>query len=544
MSIPSRKICSLESLLALRSEARAAGRTVVHCHGCFDIVHPGHVHHLEHARSLGDLLIVSVSSDSHVSKGMNRPLIPDDLRARNLAALQAVDVVYVNPYATAVELLEALKPDVFVKGREYEKSVDPRFAAERDAVIRNGGRVVFTGGEVVYSSTALINSLAKTDAFHDEKLRRFRERYGLSAAALANLAHRFRDLKIVVAGDYILDRYHFCEALGIAGEAPVMSLRSLRRTEYDGGAGVVALHLAALGCQPTLVTAMANDAHASSAQLRMTAAGVHVRSIANGKATVVKERYLVEEAKMFRVEEGGPAPLDSTLERRYADELMHAALDADAVIFTDFGYGTLTHGLMERLTPELRSKVGVLSADVSGNHGDLMKFRGMDLICPTEREARQNAGDHSSGLGAVMSKVLTKLEARQAIITLGKQGLVTFDHPPGHDSAGERLRSEYIPALSTHAIDPLGCGDALLATATASLAAGGSLMAGAFLGACAAAIEVRQVGNIPVQLDELIRVASAASPDAEVRHDVISLDIIRPTIHNQHPSSLVTRVAV
>jgi bifunctional ADP-heptose synthase (sugar kinase/adenylyltransferase) len=210
---------------------------------------------------------------------------------------------------------------------------------------------------------------------------------------------------------------------------------------------------------------------------------------------------------MFRVEEGGPTPLDSVMERRCADMLLEAADGADAVIFTDFGYGTLTHGLLERVTPTLRLRVPILTADVSGT-ADLFKFRNMDLICPTEREARQAIGDVGSGLGAAVAKLLGKLDTRQAIITLGKQGLVTFDWPDeASREASERLRSEYIPALSKRGVDPLGCGDALLATATATLAAGGNLMAAAMLGAYAAAIEVQQVGNVPVTADELLRLA-------------------------------------
>src|SRR3954469_18457803 len=127
---PSRKICSLEQLLAFRDDARRAGKTVVHCHGCFDIVHPGHIQHLQYAKGLGDILVVSVSSDSHVNKGVDRPLIPDDLRASSVAALECVDWVHVNQGPTAMELLAKLKPDVYVKGREYEKNADPRFLAE------------------------------------------------------------------------------------------------------------------------------------------------------------------------------------------------------------------------------------------------------------------------------------------------------------------------------------------------------------------------------------------------------------------------------
>ena len=121
---PERKIHSLEHLLSLRAQARATGRTVVHCHGCFDIVHPGHIQHLQYARSLGDALIVSVSADTHVAKGVDRPLIPDDLRAASLAALECVDWVYVNPDPTAAELLEQLRPDVLVMDLRLPKLKD------------------------------------------------------------------------------------------------------------------------------------------------------------------------------------------------------------------------------------------------------------------------------------------------------------------------------------------------------------------------------------------------------------------------------------
>src|SRR5215217_6171383 len=98
---PTPKLCTLESLVSHRTAARATGKTVVHCHGCFDIVHPGHIRHLQFAKSLGDVLVVSVIADPHVGKGLKRPLIPDALRAASVAALECVDRVYVNPHATA-----------------------------------------------------------------------------------------------------------------------------------------------------------------------------------------------------------------------------------------------------------------------------------------------------------------------------------------------------------------------------------------------------------------------------------------------------------
>jgi sugar/nucleoside kinase (ribokinase family) len=174
----------------------------------------------------------------------------------------------------------------------------------------------------------------------------------------------------------------------------------------------------------------------------------------------------------------------------------------DAVIFADFGYGVITAGMLDRVLPNLRANAPVLAADVSGKQGNLLRFKNVDLLCPSEREARETQNDFSSGLGAVAWNLLSATGARQAIVTLGKQGLVTFDrsNSPEH----ERLRSEYIPALSGRAVDPMGCGDALLATASLALAAGGSLQAAAFLGSVAAALEVQALGNRPVNAGELL----------------------------------------
>jgi rfaE bifunctional protein kinase chain/domain len=441
---------------------------------------------------------------------VNRPLIPAELRAASVAALECVDAVYINPNPTAVELLEALRPDVYVKGREYEKNLDPRFCAERDAVTRHGGRVVFSGTEVVYSSTALIGAMPRSSRLEDEKVAGLRQRYDLSATSLHNLMQRGQGQRIVVVGDYILDRYHFCDATGVAGEAPMLSLRSLQQKDFDGGAGVIALHLAGLGAAPVLVSSLADDHASHDAEMRLSASGVDVQCMRWRSDTIIKDRYLVEHTKMFKVDQGVPAPADSQQQEQLARHICRAADGAAAVIFADFGYGVICPGLLEKVLPELRRRVPILAADVSGRQSSLLQFREVDLLCPTERELREAQQDFTGGLGAVAWNLLTATAARHAIITLGKQGLITFDRDGLQP--GQRLRSEHLPALSSDVVDPLGCGDALLATATYTLAAGGSLHAAAFVGATAAAIELESLGNLPISAEKMLSRLHPATP--------------------------------
>lgn len=502
------KICNLPQLLAHREKARSAGRVIVHCHGCFDIVHPGHIHHLQQARTYGDLLIVTVSADSQVNKGLNRPLVPDDLRAESLAALECVDLVYVNPEPTAVGLLGQLRPDVYVKGKEYEHNRDPRFLAEREAVTRHGGRVVCSSGDVIFSSTALIGQLDGSDYLHQEKFRRLRQQHDLGSGSLHALVHRLRGQRVVVVGDYILDQYHFCEATGVAGESPMMSLRSLRTQDYDGGAAVIALHLAGLGAKPTLITSLADHAGGPE-RLRLAAAGVDVIAHPRGRENLRKHRYLVDQTKMMKVDDGQAAPLDSRSEETLAAWILEAARGAAAVIFADFGYGTITGGLIDRVLPEVRLMVPIIAADVSGRQSNLLRFKDVDLLCPTEREVRETLHEFSSSLPAAVWNLLHQTHARGAIVTLGKQGLITFE---ADQAKGARLRSEHVPALASHAVDALGCGDALLATATLALAAGASLTAAAFLGSLAAAVHVQTTGNTPISATELLDRLQAMEP--------------------------------
>jgi bifunctional ADP-heptose synthase (sugar kinase/adenylyltransferase) len=255
--------------------------------------------------------------------------------------------------------------------------------------------------------------------------------------------------------------------------------------------------------------------------LRLRAAGIDLRAARTRRALVEKHRYLADDSKLFKVDEGTVVPLDSLQEEQVAKTILERAEHAAAVIFADFGYGLITGGLLDRVMQPLRQRVPVITADVSGRQSNLLRFRDVDLLCPTEREVRETLHDFSTGINNIVYGLLSKTGAKQALVTLGKQGLIVFDQYRAR-AAGEawerKLRSEYLPALATQAIDPLGCGDALLAAASLTLAVGGSVQAAAYLGSVAAAFEVQRVGNQPVTSEDLLAgLALPASVNQQAR---------------------------
>jgi rfaE bifunctional protein kinase chain/domain/rfaE bifunctional protein nucleotidyltransferase chain/domain len=503
------KILSLPELLARREEARRAGRAVVQCHGCFDIVHPGHIRHLRQARSHGAILLVSITGDGAYQKRQSGPLIPQELRAENLAELDCVDWVYVDPNPTALSLLEQLRPDVYVKGREYETNNDPRFHAERDAVEAGGGRVVFSSGDVVFSSTALIGTMeASIDPYH-ARLRQLLSEDALSGPALTSLVSRFRGKKVLVVGETILDTYIHCDQPEVASESPVMTLRPLQRRTYDGGAAIIARHVAAMGGRPTLLTGLPDSPAAEALRRRLEAEGVQVRSILTESPVPEKQRFLVGMQKVMKLNMLEPIVLDAAAQ----DELVHQASEAgdnaDAAIIADFGNGLLSPVSTERLCRAVRDRVGVLTGDVSGRRAGLLHFAEMDLLCPSERELREAVRNFDESIPTVVYELLERTRSRAAMVTMGPDGLIAFDRLPdarAHADAAQfatRLRSEHVPALSGFAVDPLGCGDALLSAATLALASGGDLLQAAFLGSVAASAQAQRLGNMPVSATDL-----------------------------------------
>src|SRR6476659_830298 len=145
---------------AFVKSARAARQRVVFTNGVFDLLHPGHVRYLEHARRLGDVLIVGVNADQSVrrNKGPGRPITPEHERAEVLAALACVDAVVIFEQETPAEIVRLVQPDVLVKGADWPADQ----IVGRDTVEARGGRVVLVPTEEGHSTTAIVTRIRGT----------------------------------------------------------------------------------------------------------------------------------------------------------------------------------------------------------------------------------------------------------------------------------------------------------------------------------------------------------------------------------------------
>src|SRR5438876_5607669 len=241
MATTRNKVRRLEDLSQTLATVRERGKKIVHCHGVFDLLHIGHIKHLEAARKLGDLLVVTLTPDRYVNKGPHRPAFPERLRAEALASLACVDYVAINQWPTAVETIELLKPSLFVKGivreagqRDHSDAIEKEEAAVQSV----GGQLVYTDEET-YSASALINRFMEvftpeTKAF----LEQFRGQH--APDEIVAYLQAIRKLRVLVVGESIIDEYQFCSVLGKSGKESILAALHNRTEQYVGRALAVA----------------------------------------------------------------------------------------------------------------------------------------------------------------------------------------------------------------------------------------------------------------------------------------------------------------
>ena len=151
------KILELDVLAEKLAGLKSRGKKIVHCHGCFDMMHLGHIKYFQASKKMGDVLVVTVTPDQFVDKGPGRPVFGQNLRAESIAALECVDYVAVNRWPTAAETLRLLLPNYYVKGQEFEKLHDKtgKIHKEVEVVRQIKAEMRFTH-EIVFSSSELI----------------------------------------------------------------------------------------------------------------------------------------------------------------------------------------------------------------------------------------------------------------------------------------------------------------------------------------------------------------------------------------------------
>ncbi len=491
-AVDDNKIRTVSELAEISETEREYGRTVVLCHGVFDLLHMGHVRHLQQAKSRGDVLIVTITADAFVNKGPGKPAFSGHLRAEMLSALSCVDWVGINNAPDARPVLDTVKPAIYAKGADYVDAgadVTGKILLERQIVERNGGQIVFTD-DIMFSSTELLNR--HFDVFEPrvrDFLHRVRSDNGLDR--IQSFIDKAADLRVLLVGDTIIDEYRYVTPMGKSPKENLIATRFEEMEAFAGGVVATANHVAALCKQVDVMTCLGDDSQDERVIFERLCPNVQLMPVRRrGAPTTRKVRFIDRSylRKLFEVYHFDDTPLSARLQRRYDSMIKERAADYDVVIVNDFGHGLIADTTIEALSDTARF-LAINAQTNSANLGFniITKYKRADLVCIDGPEARLAVRDKYSDPATIVSDSLPKkMNCEKFALTLGKDGCATW-------RAGEAVQT--IPAFTNSVVDLVGAGDAFLAVSAPLAAVGASMQDIGFAGNVAGAIKVGIVGH-------------------------------------------------
>ncbi len=495
------KLFELSALQEWALAQRAMGKTIAHCHGVFDLLHPGHITHLREAKELADVLVVTVTSDKHVNKGPGRPVIDADGRASMLAALEVVDAVAISNFPNGISAIEAIKPDLYIKGPDYKNpSLDltGNMQREIDAVEAFGGALHLTSGPTMSSSRIRNEMLLSGEEVGSRFLARFRK--DVHEDTVDQMFETISSMRVLVIGEAIIDSYESCEALGKSSKDPVLAFRKLGSESQLGGSLAIARHVSGMGAQTTLMTRVGKgDGTKERLEAEIGSAISLIVLESEDEPTIEKTRYVdvLTGNKVFETYQIGESRASTRDSAALVSALSHVIDDFDLVLVADYGHGLLDEAAIGVLSSRAK-KLSVNTQSNAGNRGfnSISKYPRVDIVCLNGGEVALELRERHLSMEVLVPELLERTGAELVAVTSGANGLVL-----GLSDSAKAV-VEVVPAFTTKVKDRVGAGDALFAATSVSWVASSNPLLSAVLGNLSGAASIAELGN-RVALDKV-----------------------------------------
>jgi rfaE bifunctional protein nucleotidyltransferase chain/domain len=452
------KLISFEESELFFKDIKSKGKSIALCHGVFDLLHPGHLRHLSKAKELADILVVSITADLFVNKGPGRPAFNEKLRAESLSNLVSVDFVVITPNPTAVEVLKRIKPNYYVKGKDYSNEKTDKtgnITRERQMVESLGGNLVNTD-EIVFSSSSLINQFFSN---HSPEviswLKDFRSKFTLEE--VLQWVDRISQLKVAIVGETILDRYTYCEALGKSSKDPVLCFNKENSVTYAGGVLAIACHCNGLGVETSIITTFNQQDESGHVIERLMPNQIQINAIdAFPSPTIIKERIVDSRtsSRVLEIYQMNDKPLEPIKDELFVNLINEKLNNVDLIIVADYGHGLISEEAIKAICDSDKF-VAVNTQVNAGNRGlnSISRYPRANFITLNGNEARMELRRKHIQIETFVNNLRKNMGALSILISKGNEGIDIYKDLESPISS---------PALAPFVKDRVGAGDAVL----------------------------------------------------------------------------------
>ena len=484
------KILTLKKLDKILENYRKKRKKIVLCHGVFDLLHLGHINHFKEAKTKGDILVVTITKDRFVNKGPGRPLFKENSRAKILEALAYIDFVAINDWATSINTIKLLKPNIYFKGPDYKKNsndITGNITKEKKAVELNGGKILYSTYET-FSSSSLINKFTNIQNINQKQIiNKINSKYSFNK--ILKIFEDIRKLNVLIIGESIIDEYVFCEALGKSGKESILTFKDEKKEKYLGGVLAIANHCLSFSKSIEIISYLGKDDGAKYIKNK-TDKNIKVNFINKGNSpTLIKRRYLdqVNSNKIF-----GIYTLNDDSLNKQENSLLKKIIKAkikktDLVVVADYGHGLIDNELAEFICKNNKN-ISINAQINSANVGfhNIRKFNNFKNLIINANELRHTMRERKGNLENLAKKLKSEIKAENILVTSGKNGAMLLD---------KKNNIIKCPAFANEVVDKVGAGDAFLMIFSLILKTSKDLNLSMFAGSLAAAQSVKTMGN-------------------------------------------------
>jgi rfaE bifunctional protein kinase chain/domain len=308
----------------------------------------------------------------------------------------------------------------------------------------------------------------------------------------SELFGKFSQVRVLVVGDVMLDRYWWGTVDRISPEAPVPVVQLEHESLTAGGAANVAANIKGLGAVPVLVGTVGDDEEGNALRELLARAGIAPEFLVNSvkRPTTVKTRIVAHQQQVARIDREIKAPLASCDEERVWTMAAGLLESCQIVIASDYDKGLLTDGLLSRLITQSKLTGKQILIDPKGT--DYRKYKQATILTPNKKEALEASG--AENVSAAAQRLLDELALEAVLVTRGEEGMSIFSNDEAERELAARAR---------HVYDVTGAGDTVIATLAVALGAGAKLRLAAEVANLAAGFVVEEVGTTAITLEKL-----------------------------------------
>ena len=425
---------------------------IVLAHGVFDLLHIGHIRYLKKAKSFGDCLVVSITNDENVNKGINRPFFNENLRLEAISQLSCVDYVILSTEKTSEKIIKNIKPDIYVKGSDYKKLPKTQiqnYKIEVSALKKVNAKFKIID-DINFSSSNLINlNFDKLNSDQKEILQKIIKKNKININKITNVKIT---TPILIFGDIIIDKFIFTQSLGKSRKNNMIATRFKKTEVYDGGSLMIAKILSEYFTNINFLSCLKTHEIQFIKKKFKKINFINIKSKNNG---LIKKTRFVDEynlTKIFQINENDQHKISSNEEKEIITMLNKLSKKFNNIVIADFGHGLISEKICQNINKIKKNKFINCQANSSNfGYNKFTKYKNAKIMSCDEDEFRLSLNQNTGELNTSINKNIGKFKnINKMIVTSGKQGSYSI----------EKNEVEFVKSLKiNNMIDSIGCGD-------------------------------------------------------------------------------------